>query len=214
MTKRRDIAFILNIAAFVLGSVGIIVRIARNIPDFWLYYTQVSNVVAVISSAIYIALRKSDGKLRTFVTCSRYLGACMLTMTFLVVVCIFIPFGTPETTKRLLCSVNGMLHHIVCPVISAVSYIFFEDGVRTRKALLVPFIATAIYSFTVYTLNFLRLAPAPYPFFEVYEHPVWELVAWFFGLMLMVTAIAVVIRLANILADKRRNRHGMSEMRQ
>ena len=131
-------------------------------------------------------------------------------MTFLVVVCIFIPFGTPAVAHRLLGSVNGFLHHIVCPVISVVSYIFFEDGVKTRKAVLIPFIATAIYSFTVYTLNFLRLAGAPYPFFEVYEHPIGELVAWFFGLMLLVTAIAVIVRLLNIIANKRRQKHEMS----
>ena len=195
MTKRQNIALILNIAAFVLGCVGIVFRLSRSLSDFFLYYTQISNVVAVISSAIFITFRRAENvKLRAFTTCTRYLGACMLTMTFLVVVCIFVPFGTPETTRRLLGSVNGILHHIVCPVISVGSYIFFEDGVKTRKAVLIPFIATAIYAFTVYAL----LAGAPYPFFAVYEHPVWELTLWFFGLMALVAGIAVAVRAANL----------------
>lgn len=197
--NKRAIALILNIAAFVCGSVGIIFRIARTFDDFFLYYTQISNIIAVISSAIYIAgFRASDGKFRTFVIYSRYLGACMLTMTFLVVVCIFVPFGTEATTNRLLGSVNGMMHHIVCPAISVTSFTFFERGVRPKAAVLLPIGATAVYAAIIYTLNFLRLAPAPYPFFEVYEHPVWVLVLWFFGLIALVTGIAVTVRLLNL----------------
>lgn len=216
--NKRTIALILNIAAFVCGSAGIVFRLARTADDFFLYYTQISNVIAVISSAIYIAgFRAGDGKFRTFVTVSRYLGACMLTMTFLVVVCIFIPFGTAESTNRLLGSFNGVMHHIVCPVISVVSYIFFERGARLRRAIWLPFCATAVYAFTIYALNFMRLAKAPYPFFEVYDHPMWELVLWFFGLMGLVTGIAVVVRLLNLkLGDngERNNKNEMSQMRQ
>lgn len=214
--NRQKIALILNIAAFVLGSVGIIFRLAHSLSDFFLYYTQISNVAAVVSSAIYIALRNTrSAGTASFVRCSRYLSSCMLTMTFFVVMCIFVPFGTPETAQRLLCSVNGALHHVVCPVISVASYVVFEDGVRSRRAVLIPFIATAIYAFTVYALNLLRLAYAPYPFFEVYEHPISELVLWFLGLMLMIAAIAAGVRLANLAVTKRReNGNEMSEMRQ
>ncbi len=207
MTKRQNIALILNIAALVLGCVGIVFRLSRSFEDFFLYYTQISNVIAVISSGMFIVFRNTgNARLEAAVRSARYLGACMLTMTFLVVMCIFVPFGTPETTRRLLGSVNGVLHHTICPVLSVVSYIFFEDGEKTRRAPLIPFIATAIYSFTVYTLNFLRLAPAPYPFFEVYDHPVWELIAWFIGLMAMVTAIAVVVNAANRGVNRRYNK--------
>lgn len=197
--NKPKIALILNIIAFVLGSIGIIVRVARNIPDFWLYYTQLSNVVAVISSAMYIAFRKSaNEKLRAWVRGIRYLSACGLTMTFIVVMCIFIPFGdTPAMISRLLGHVNGFMHHLACPVISVTSYIVFEEGVKARRAFFIPFGATAVYAFTVYTLNYFYLAPAPYPFFAVHEHEVPELVAWFFGLMLLVMGIAFVIKWAN-----------------
>ncbi len=197
--NKPKIALILNIIAFVLGSVGIIVRVARNIPDFWLYYTQLSNVAAVISSAMYIAFRNTrNEKLRALVRGMRYLSACALTMTFIVVVCIFIPFGdTPAMISRLLGHVNGFLHHLVCPVISVTSYIVFEEGVKARRAFFIPFGATAVYAGTVYTLNYFCLAPAPYPFFAVHEHEVPELVAWFFGLMVLVAGIAFVIKWAN-----------------
>ena len=212
MTKRQNIALILNIAAFVFGCVGIIFRLMHSLGDFFLYYTQISNVIAVISSAMYIAFRNTDsGKMRTFVICTRYLTACMLTMTFIVVMCIFIPMSGGAATGRLLGSVNGIMHHAVCPVISVTSYIFFEDGVKTRKAVLIPFIATAIYSFTIYTLNFLRLAGAPYPCFEVYDHPVHELVIWFFALMALVAAIAAAVRFANLkLSREKEKEHEVS----
>lgn len=197
--NKPKIALTLNIIAFVLGSIGIIVRIARNIPDFWLYYTQLSNVVAVISSAMYIAFRSTrNRKLRACVRGMRYLSACGLTMTFIVVMCIFIPFGgASEMISRLLGHVNGFMHHLACPLISVTSYIVFEEGVRERRALWLPFGATAVYAFTVYTLNYFYLAPAPYPFFETHDHPVWELALWFFGLMALVAGIAAVIKLAN-----------------
>ncbi len=200
MNRRNDTALVLNILAFLFGGIGIIVRVARDIPDFWLYYTQLSNVAAVISSAIYIAFHSTRSKkLAAFVRGVRYLGVCSLTMTFMVVMCIFLPFGgTPAVMERLLLHVNGVLHHLVCPVISVVSYVWFEDGVKSRRALLIPVGATAVYAFAMYALNFLRLAPAPYPFFAVYEHPLWEIVAWFFGLLALVAGIAVVLRVANL----------------
>ncbi|MBO6302392.1 MAG: hypothetical protein J6N15_08155 [Ruminiclostridium sp.] len=204
MTKRQKIALILNILAFVLGGIGIIVRVARDIPHFWLYYTQISNVAAVISSAMYIAFRNTDDpRLAAAVRGCRYLSACGLTMTFMVVTFIFLPFGTPESAEMLAGHLNGILHHFVCPVISVASYIFFEDGVRSRRSVLIPFCATAVYAFTMYALNYLRLAPAPYPFFAVYDYPLWELVVWFFGLMLLVATIAAAVRLANIKANKK-----------
>ncbi len=203
MTKRQKTAFVLNIIALFLGAVGIIVRIVRDIPDFWLYYTQLSNVAAVISSAMYIVFRNTaNEKLAALVRGARYLGVCSLTMTFVVVVLIFLPFGTAESADMLVGHLNGILHHFVCPVISLISYVWFEDGAKSRRAPLIPLIATTIYAFIVYTLNIFRLAPAPYPFFEVYDHPVWELVAWFVGLLIMTTAIAVVVRLGNIAARK------------
>ena len=199
MTKRQTAALILNAAAFVFGGVGIGYRLTEGLEDFFLYYTQLSNIVAVISSAMFIAFRRSENeKLRTFIRGTRYLAACGLTMTFLVVMCFFVPFGTPQVVHNLLGKVNGFLHHLVCPVLSVMSYIFFEDGVKSREAVLIPFIATGIYSFTIYTLNFLRLAGAPYPFFEVYDHPAGELVLWFFGLMALVAGIAFAVRAANM----------------
>ncbi len=202
--NRQNIALILNIAAFLCGSVGIVFRLVRSFDDFFLYYTQLSNVAGVISSAIYIAFSSAESaKIRRFTVCARYLSSCMLMMTFIVVMCIFIPFGTPRTTLRLMGSVNGVLHHAVCPVISVVSYIFFEDGVKKGKAVLIPVISTAIYAAVIYALNFLRLADAPYPFFEVYDHPAHELVLWFFGLMALAAAIAAAVRFANIKCSRK-----------
>ncbi|MBR5088878.1 MAG: hypothetical protein IK093_05580, partial [Ruminiclostridium sp.] len=88
MTKRQNIALILNIAALVLGCVGIIFRLSHSIEDFFLYYTQISNVIAVISSAMFIIFRRTGiVRLSAAVRSTRYLAACMLTMTFLVVMC-------------------------------------------------------------------------------------------------------------------------------
>ena len=189
----------INIAVIILEIIGLRISISERKWKIFAYYTQISNVIAVISSAMYIAFRNSrNARLRAVVRGMRYLAACALTMTFIVVMCIFIPFGdTPVMIERMLLHVNGFLHHLVCPVISVVSYVWFEEGVKSRRSLLIPFTATAVYAFTVYALNFLKLAPAPYPFFAVYEHEVPELVAWFFGLMLLVMGIAFVIKWAN-----------------
>lgn len=203
--NRKYIAFALNCAALVCGIVGIVVRLVRNVDDFFLYYTQLSNVAAVISSAIYIIFSRSGNeKTQKFVRCMRYLGACGLGMTFAVVMFIFLPVGGEDAYRRLMCSVNGVLHHAVCPVLSVVSYVFFEDGVKSRKAVLIPFTATGIYALTIYTLNFLRLAKAPYPFFEVYEHELVELVMWFLALMALIAGIGFAVRAVNLAAAKRR----------
>nr|MCR4779715.1 hypothetical protein [Ruminiclostridium sp.] len=60
--KKRDIALILNIAAFVLGCTGVVFRVVRSTADFFLYYTQLSNVAAIISSAMYTAFRSAENE--------------------------------------------------------------------------------------------------------------------------------------------------------
>ncbi len=202
--NRRRIALVLNIAALIAGVVGIVFRIVRNFDDFFLYYTQLSNVAAVISSAMYIIFFNSDNeRVRAFVRGARYLGACGLTLTFIVVMCVFLPVGGADAAGKLLATINGILHHSVCPVLSIVSYLFFEEGVRSRKAVLIPIVATAVYAFTLYTLNFLRLAKAPYPFFEVYEHEIFELILWFVGMILLTVGIAVAVRLVNLKVSRK-----------
>ena len=194
--KKDRIALILNIAAAVIGLAGVGLRLSRSADDFFLYYTQLSNVVALISSILYIMFRDTGNeRLGRFVRAVRYLGACGLATTFVVVMCIFIPVS--GSVKSLLDTPHGVLQHAVCPVISVASYVFFEKGLKARRAVLIPIGATAVYAFTIYTLNFLRLAPAPYPFFDVYNNSIAGLVLWFLGLLLLIGALSVAVFACN-----------------
>ena len=194
--KKDKIALILNIAAAVIGLVAVGLRLSRRVDDFFLYYTQLSNVVGIVSSVLYILFRNTGREgLGRFVRAVRYLGVCVLAMTFVVVMFIFIPVS--GSVKSLLDTPHGVLQHAVCPVISVASYVFFEKGLRARRAVLIPLGATAVYAFAIYTLNFLRLAPAPYPFFDVYNNSIVGLVLWFLGLLLLIGALSVAVFACN-----------------
>jgi hypothetical protein len=85
--------------------------------------------------------------------------------------------------------------HTLCPIISTISYLFFEKYTFTKnsKFMIKAPIFTLIYGFVVYLLNFLRLLDGPYYFLKVYENPVINTVITFFGTMVAVYTITFAL---------------------
>ena len=193
MTKKERLALIFNILALTAGLVGMIIRLGRDLPGFFTYYTQLSNIVSILSSAIYIIVYLKWHRNYEPIVLLRYLAACMMMFTFIVVVCIFVPFG--GNVESLIIKPHGMCQHIIAPVFCVVSFAFFEQKPEKRRALLLPVTVTMVYAAVMYLLNYMGAVTGPYPFFEVHNYDPPRLIVWFIELVLIDTAIGAVLTL-------------------
>ena len=148
------------------------------------FYTQLSNLTATVSALLLVMLGQP-----VWVTVLRYLSTCMLLMTFFVTTCVLIPMGGDP--KKLLWSGNGLYHHVLCPVLSSISYIFAEHH---SDMISLPVLATLAYGLLMLYLNGIRKVDGPYPFFRVHHQSVAATVLWMLALTAVMTGISAGVR--------------------
>ena len=116
----RLICIILNIIFLLMEAYALTLTWPGNGVRTLIYYTQLSNLTAALSSLLLLITGPSG-----WVSALRYLGVCMLVMTFFVTAFVLVPLlGDP---KMLLFSGSGIFLHLFCPIICLISYLFFEQ---------------------------------------------------------------------------------------
>ena len=169
----------------LLEIIGLSISISARKWYTFAFYTQLSNMMTALSAALLLVLGEPYG-----VTILRYISTCMLVMTFFVTTCVLIPMG--GDAKKLLWSGNGIYHHVLCPVISTVSYVFFENH---SGMVWLPVALTLAYGLIMLWLNWIRKVDGPYPFFRVHEQSASATVLWMAVLTAAMTAISMGVRL-------------------
>ena len=181
----------LDIAIIAGELAGLVFSIDKH--GWWgqyVYYTQWSNYILLIAAVIHLVclLRSS---VPTAAERFLYVATCLTTVTFLVTVCILIPwYGHAEW---FLLETNGLFHHLLCPLL-AVACLPFLHPMRKKDALLAV-IPTFIYGVILYTLNYFRRVDGPYPFLKVHAQPWYMSVLWFVLLAAAAYGIAMALRL-------------------
>ena len=173
-------AIVLNCIIIVLEILGLRISIKRKWALF-AFYTQLSNMVTLVSSIAFLIMGPGAAGIR-------YLSTCMLTMTFLVTAFVLVPMG--GGLKKLMFSGNGLYHHTLCPIISIGSYIFFETH---SDIWLLPVVLTFIYGMIMLYLNYKKIYDGPYPFFRVYHQSRLVSVLWFLTLTVLITLLSLAV---------------------
>ncbi len=176
-------ALIINVLIIILECIGLGISIKGRGWKIIAYYTQLSNIVTLISSLILVIIGTSS-----FSAGLRYLSSCMLTMTFLVTVFVLIPMGS--SFKKLMLQSSGLYHHTLCPLISVSCYVFFEQHAHTW---LIPTVLTFIYGITMLILNGMGRFDGPYPFFRVRQQSRRATALWIVVLVAVIAIISLAI---------------------
>ena len=172
-------ARILCVLILVLEVKGLSLSLSERKWRALVFYTQLSNVVTTVSALLLVLFGQP-----LWVTVLRYVGTCLLVMTFFVTTCVLIPMGGDP--KHLLTG-NGLFLHVLCPAVSAVSYIFFE---RHCGMVWLPAAVTLVYGLLMLYLNGIRKVDGPYPFFRVHDQTPARTVLWMAVLLTAVTGIS------------------------
>jgi hypothetical protein len=190
ITVMEVIAFDLTVAS--LGS------------GIFIYYTEISNLITLISSVItFVYLLVTFNKPLEFpkwLSGMRFLSATMLLMTMLITIFVLVPHS-PHLTNILLFEGYGLYHHTLVPILTLISYVFFEPHFSKFKVTLIPLAVTFIYGFIMIFGNIFGKVSGPYFFLRVHNQPVLTTVIWCLALLLIAFIFASIIYLLAFFID-------------
>jgi len=173
------------ILIIVLEIWGITAVERKKILKSMIYYTQLSNVVAMFSALFLLVFGSAE-----WVTGLRYLSVCMLTMTGLVTLFILRPML--KNNHLLFWSRSGFFLHIVCPILNLISY-FFMEAHAEGLLLGLPAAVTLLYGVIMLYMNYIGKVDGPYPFLRIREQSAKATVIWIFLLLVLISVISAMI---------------------
>lgn len=185
MRRKSLVALILNIILVIFGLIGVILA-SKEIENILLFYTEDSNILAIISSllfVIFLIVKKDIKYIPTWVCIFRYVATCCLSVTMIVVITILIPSDNIsyfDGIKHFMLEGSMLFHHFLCPVISFISFTMFEgnEKLNKKKTIWFAIIPTFIYGLLFTTLNVLRIVDGPYPFLRVHNQSWFMSIVW------------------------------------
>lgn len=178
-------ALFMNIVIVIMETVGCILTLNRIGTETFVYYTTDSNLFSLIVSGIFAvfaakALRNNrPDDIPQWVRVLKLMSVTCLAVTFIVVVTVLAPVHEGGYMHMLFDS-DLLYYHLLCPVLSILSYIFFELHTDLKvKHSLIATIPTLLYAIVTIILNILYIIHGPYPFLYVYEQSLLMSCIWF-----------------------------------
>lgn len=198
------IPLILNIVLVILCSIGIFLS-TKEVNVIFEYYTLNSNLLCLISSLLFVVTlskTKNQNDVPYFVVLLRYIATCCLTLTFIIVVIVLIPFSGLyyiEGIKHFLLTGSMLYCHFLTPLLSIICFIFFEGDRRLnkKKTIWLAIIPTFIYGIILMILNILKVVIGPYPFLMVYNQAWYVSIIWIIIIFVVNYLLARYILLFN-----------------
>ena len=178
-----NMSIAINIAVIILEIIGLRISTSERKWKIFAYYTQISNIITLVSSFVLVAARSNE-----LSAVLRYLSSCMLTMTFMITLFVLVPMG--GGFRKLMLSGNGLYHHTLCPILSVTSYVMWEQH---SSLWILPTVLTFIYGIIMLVMNGKGLFDGPYPFFRVRNQSILATVVWMVVLIGIIAALSIGI---------------------
>jgi hypothetical protein len=183
--SQRIISLILNILIVIFEIIAFNLSLGRNGLGMFLFYTEDSNYFAALACFLmaiyqYKSLKAKRGIIPNWVKILKYMAVCLLTVTFIVVVCILSPmYGGFKGYQMMLFDGSMLYQHLICPILAFISFIYFEKGLHLNKRVAIKaLIPTVIYAVILIILNILKIVVGPYPFLMVYKQAIYLSFLW------------------------------------
>jgi hypothetical protein len=177
------IVLLLIIVCEIWGITGVD---KKHLLKSMIYYTQLSNVAALISAVLMLCFGPAE-----WITVFRYLSVCLLIMTCLVTVFVLQPLL--HDSYPLLWSRTGFFLHLVCPFLNTLSYVFLET--HAKGSVFLPPAATLLYGVIMLYMNYIEKVDGPYPFLRIRHQTKTVTVIWIIVLLAAMGAISSAVAL-------------------
>ena len=190
---------VLNLLLVALEAWALTTRYLGSDLSMFQYYTQCSNLFAAVAGVVCLAA--NAGKVdRPHAHTLKFCACATQLMTFVVVVFVLAPMinSTGQNGYAYL-FLSGVMPvtHLLGPVLTIASYLLYErEPVPHRRECALALVPTLAYAAMAYTCNYLRIFEGPYPFFLVWNMPLWQTLVWFVVLLAVATALIALLWLA------------------
>ena len=196
MSKNNKLALVSNVLLVVFGILGFL---SIKETNMFFYYTNDSNFLCLISAFLYVLflLIKKDKDLPFFVLVLRYMATAALSLTFLTVVfylAIYDALGSNNFINTYFNSLvlylskdSFLYYHLLCPIISFVSFTMFEGDRRLNKKKTIYFslLPTFVYACVLIILNLNGVVSGPYPFLMIGKQEIYVSIVSFVAIFLV-----------------------------
>lgn len=182
MRKNVKLALIFNILIMTmeivnLTSANTLNRLAE------LLYCDLANLLALVASfvmVLFILIKKEINETPFWVVALRYVASVSLILTTLGLFLVVIPMeqglnGYFTNISLYIGEYSDLLSHILCPIMSAVSLIFFEGDRRLnkKKTMYYPCLFSLVYALVIVGMVVTNNIVAPYEFFQFVNKPIY-----------------------------------------
>jgi len=221
MINEEILGFYSNVLMVILELAGLINMIYHGNARNFIFYTTLSNTFALITSAVYVVgycrfCKKakmgnldnvnldnevSPNKLQIislphYIRTLRFMSSICLTVTFVVVMVVLLPQYLPQgTAYKYLFSGSQTIFHVICPLLSLLSFFIFEKGLLNTLDVCLATLPTIFYGIIFVILNLAKVVDGPYPFLMVYDQPVYASILYFIGILGSAFAFSKLVRL-------------------
>ena len=182
LQKFNKYALWCNIAVVGLEIISVVLRIIYSSRSWFDYYTVDSNFLAMFAAMAFIYYTVRGKQLPHWAEILKLSAVVALIITFLVCIFVLAPIY-PGGLPAIMFEGHMLIMHTLCPIILAVSFIFFENNKLSNKDIFKGMIYTLIYGVIMIILNIAKVVVGPYPFLMVYNQPVWASIAWAVGIL-------------------------------
>lgn len=156
-----------------------------GLNDTWyLYFTNLSNLFALLSTCFYVYAFHYSKYLR-IASLLKYMSVCVTTLTFLVVAFILVPMQG----LQMFYMGNFIFFHVICPILLFISFFKIDTYDLRSNDYKYGILPTLLYASIVLVLNILKVIEGPYPFLMVYKQPIYMSMIW----VVVIIGIAIVI---------------------
>ena len=176
--KEKKVSIILNSIIVILEIIALIISYKTLGRICIEYYTIDSNILALISSALYIIFLLKKNNIPRWLSFFKYLTTIGLSVTFVVVLFVLLPM-TDFDLYGMLVSDSLIFHHVLCPILAIITFLFFDKiGKFSIKDCFFGLSFTVVYSIVLILLNYYKVLEGPYPFLKLYDQSVSSSILW------------------------------------
>lgn len=176
--KKKDVSLILNILIIIFELIGFIVTIKVNSRISYEFFTEDSNILMLFSSLLFVIYLLLNKKIPSWLKQFKYLSTVCLTLTFFVVLLILAPMYN-FNYGYMLFHQSMLYQHLICPILSIVTFIFFDDlRDYNKRDNFIGISFTLVYAIVLIVLNLINVIEGPYPFLMVRNQSLLASLIW------------------------------------
>ena len=192
--KKRKISIIFNILIIIFEIIGLIITYKNNNRIGIEYYTEDSNIIALITTTIFLIYLLINKEIPKYLKQLKYISTICLTVTLLVVLFILAPMYN-YNYYFLLFRNELLYHHLICPILCIITFIYFDEiETYNLKDNITSLSLTIIYGIILIILNLLKIVDGPYPFLKINNQPIELTILWAIIILAMTYIIALLLR--------------------